>query len=154
MKTKDELMKDDCSTFTRKLNLEGCISVTYYHKLKGKNVSICRDIRQIIFRCQLFVNYYILQPIDTIETTIPSYKTVNKTKYNDYVVYIFSHFQVLLNFYDFSTCKDRFMLYHVFGSGIFSKDTEKFKGLRAEVTRVFWRTLPWIKEHFLFVPWQ
>ncbi|KAI8091948.1 hypothetical protein BDF21DRAFT_480351 [Thamnidium elegans] len=61
MKTEDELMKDGYTTFTRKLKLEGCINVTYYHKLKGKIVSTCRDIRQIIFRCQLFVNCYILQ---------------------------------------------------------------------------------------------
>ncbi|EIE76767.1 hypothetical protein RO3G_01471 [Rhizopus delemar RA 99-880] len=43
----------------RKLPFDQCVQSTYQTKLKSKIVSACEDVRNIVLRSQLFVNFYI-----------------------------------------------------------------------------------------------
>ncbi|KAG1019468.1 hypothetical protein G6F26_010093 [Rhizopus arrhizus] len=46
-------------TYTRKLPFDQCVQSTYQTTLKSKIVSACEDVRNIVDRSQLFVNFYI-----------------------------------------------------------------------------------------------
>lgn len=45
--------------FTRKLPMDKCVTNQYVNTLKPIIISACRDVRNIVFRAQIFTNYYI-----------------------------------------------------------------------------------------------
>ncbi|EIE85547.1 hypothetical protein RO3G_10257 [Rhizopus delemar RA 99-880] len=45
--------------YTQKLPFDQCVQSTYQSTLKSKIVSACEDVRNIVIRSQLFVNFYI-----------------------------------------------------------------------------------------------
>ncbi|ORE09939.1 hypothetical protein BCV72DRAFT_317497, partial [Rhizopus microsporus var. microsporus] len=45
--------------FTRKLPMDICVANQYVNTLKPIIASACRNVRNIVFRTQIFVNYYI-----------------------------------------------------------------------------------------------
>lgn len=47
-------------SFTRKLPFDTCVKENYRDMLKNRIISASDDVRQILFRAQLFVNYYII----------------------------------------------------------------------------------------------
>ncbi|KAG2233188.1 hypothetical protein INT48_005026 [Thamnidium elegans] len=47
--------------------------------------------------------------IKTVENNIPSPKTINMTKYQDHVVYLLLIMSILLEFYGFDTCENRWL---------------------------------------------
>ena len=55
-------------TFTRKVPFDDCVKDDYKGVLKNKIMSTCEAIRQIVFRAQLFVNYYVVLHSDEIIT--------------------------------------------------------------------------------------
>lgn len=46
--------------FTRKIPLDNCVKEQYKSVLKNRILSASEDVRQLLFRAQLFVNHYIL----------------------------------------------------------------------------------------------
>lgn len=62
--TKLEVMVDNLGggfqTFTRKIPLDSCVQQQYKSVLKNRILSASEDVRQLLFRAQLFVNYYII----------------------------------------------------------------------------------------------
>ena len=76
LSTKQEVMTQNLGVgykaFTRKLPLDNCIREEYANTLKPVIVSACRDVRNIGFRAQIFVNYYVtLRSQQTEENDIP-----------------------------------------------------------------------------------
>jgi hypothetical protein len=56
--------------YTRKLPFDQCVQSTYQTTLKSKIVSACEDVRNIVVRSQLFVNFYILS-LTRLDSPIP-----------------------------------------------------------------------------------
>ncbi|ORE12602.1 hypothetical protein BCV71DRAFT_280612, partial [Rhizopus microsporus] len=58
--------------FTRKLPMDKCVADQYVNTLKPIIISACRDVRNIVFRAQIFVNYYItLRSQQELDNDIP-----------------------------------------------------------------------------------
>ena len=58
--------------FTRKLPMDKCVADQCVNTLKPIIISACRDVRNIVFRAQIFVNYYItLRSQQELDNDIP-----------------------------------------------------------------------------------
>lgn len=61
--SKQEVFKENLGqgfrAFTRKIPLDKCINEQYRNSFKSATISASRDIREIIYRAKLFVNYYV-----------------------------------------------------------------------------------------------
>jgi hypothetical protein len=55
-----EQLIGNSKTVTRKIKLDSILKEDYKNIVKDKVVKIIEDIRNIIIRCQIFVNYYII----------------------------------------------------------------------------------------------
>ena len=62
--SKLEVMNQNLGTgfqsFTRKLPFDACVKERYRSVLKNRILSASEDVRQLLFRAQIFVNYYII----------------------------------------------------------------------------------------------
>jgi hypothetical protein len=53
-------LKTGFQSFTRKLPFDTCVKERYRSVLKDRILSASEDIRQLLFRAQMFVNYFII----------------------------------------------------------------------------------------------
>lgn len=54
-----ENLGPEYQAFTRKLPLTTCVTADHVQSLKSRIVAACADVRNIVYRAQIFTNYYI-----------------------------------------------------------------------------------------------
>ncbi|KAI9487463.1 MAG: hypothetical protein EXX96DRAFT_473689, partial [Benjaminiella poitrasii] len=60
-KVMDQDLRQGYMAYTRKIPFDNCVHDAYMDILKTKIITMCRDIRHIILRAKIFVNFYVLQ---------------------------------------------------------------------------------------------